>query len=54
MTEEEKWQLWYSDNIKIGVNLGLECLPNDLEPKDLAGQVAEGPLQAAVPEGLVN
>ena len=37
----------------MGVDLGLGCPSNDLEPEELAGWVAKGPPQAAAPKGLV-
>ena len=40
MTKEEEWWFWRGEDIKIGVDLGLRCLPDDLEPEDLAGWVA--------------
>ena len=54
MTREEEQRFCYSEDIKTGMDLGLGCLPNDLDPEDPVGQVADGPLQAVLFKGLVH
>ena len=38
----------------MGMDLGLGCPYNDLEPKDMAGQLAKGLMQTAVTKGPVQ